>query len=75
MPAGSRHRRKLHIVHSGEVEKCRICGSVMTEETADSPLAEAGRWLSDAYWQDCAAICPRCRESRAELAMMYLIDR
>jgi len=40
-----------------------------------SMFTEAGEWLSEEVWNDVGDLCPACLESRAKLAMMYVIDR
>jgi hypothetical protein len=57
------------------VKNCSICRQEFEESVTSSVFAEAGEWLAAEVWQDAGELCPQCRESRAKLAMMYLIDR
>jgi hypothetical protein len=57
------------------VKACAICGCSFEEGADPSVLGEAGQWLSAEVWQDDGSLCPACLESRARLAMMYLVDR
>jgi hypothetical protein len=54
------------------VKICSICGRSYQAEEAPSVFAEAGEWLAEEVWCDAGELCPRCLESRAQLAMMYL---
>ena len=51
---------------------CAICTCRFDEKTPVSVYAEAGEWLAGEVWRDAGELCPRCLESRAQLAMMYL---
>ncbi len=52
-----------------------ICGSGFDEKEERTIFGEAGDWLSEEVWKDSGELCKECLESRAKLAMMYLIDR
>lgn len=54
---------------------CMICGSGFDEKEERTIFGEAGDWLSEEVWKDSGELCKECLESRAKLAMMYLIDR
>lgn len=57
------------------MKECAICGCPFEEGMVSSVFDEAGQWLSAEVWLDEGTLCPACLESRARLAMMYLVDR
>ena len=50
---------------------CRVCSEEFDPSAPLSLYAEAGEWLSEEVWHDAGKLCPRCRENRATLVMMY----
>jgi hypothetical protein len=58
-----------------EKKSCSICGNWFDESKDRTIFGEAGDWLSEEFWKDSGELCVPCLESRAKLAMMYLIDR
>lgn len=57
------------------MKQCTLCGKEFDEnQMPDSVFLEAGVWLAEEIWKDSGAICPRCLENRARLAMMYAHD-
>jgi len=57
------------------MKQCSICSAEFDEHAnATSVFQEAGAWLAEEVWQDGGELCPRCLESRAQLAMMYAHD-
>lgn len=57
-----------------DVRVCVICGR-RVEENTPTLLADAGTWASTELCIDDGEICQRCRENRALLALMYVVDR
>ena len=57
------------------MKKCSICTKEYDESAKASVFVEAGEWLAEEVWRDSGELCPQCLESRARLAMMYVIDR
>lgn len=58
-----------------EKKNCSICGSEFDGAAEPTILKEAGEWLSAELWRDSGELCPQCLENRANLAMMYVVDR
>ncbi|GAB4301355.1 MAG: hypothetical protein Fur0034_14990 [Desulfuromonadia bacterium] len=58
-----------------DIRACAICGGVVERSAPPSLLADTGAWASAELCSDDGEICLRCRESRAILALMYVVDR
>jgi len=59
----------------GGEQACVICGAPLDDPPSPSLLSDAGVWATTKLCDDGGEICRQCRENRALLALMYVVDR